>query len=72
MKILQFLTGLCLIGGVAMIAFAKQLAVLKEGSQYSMSDLGFVVYGMMLLALGAIFLVTLLVVWLMRKKRRAA
>ena len=71
MRILQVLAGLSLLGGVAMIAFAKQLAVLKEGPQYSMADLGFVVYGMLLIGLGAIFLVALLIVWF-RKKGRAA
>jgi hypothetical protein len=69
---MRFLTpaGLALIlAGALLIAFARQLGALYEGGNVTMSDLGFIVYGMILAAAGAVVLVIVLAVRLWRKNK---
>jgi len=67
MKVLAIIAGIIVIIGGLMIVFAKQLAILYEGPHYTMSDLGFIVSGMMIAGVGIILLIISLILRFTRK-----
>ena len=70
MRALQIASIFFLLAGILTIVFSKQLAILREGPAYSMSDLGFVVYGMMAIGIGILCLVILIGMRIARRTRK--
>lgn len=58
-----------LVGGAAMIAFSRNLAAWYEGGTITMSDLGFIAGGMMLIMLGLMVLLGLLIAIILQRRR---
>ncbi len=68
MKILT-ITGVALtLAGVLLIAFARPLGALYEGGTVTMSDLGFIVYGVAAIGLGLLLLIIAMIVRLMQRR----
>lgn len=64
------IAGLTLIVvGAAMIVFSRNLAAWYEGSTITMSDLGFIAGGMMLVMLGLMVLLGLLITIILQHRR---
>ncbi len=60
--------GLVIIGAL-LVAFARPLGAWYEGGTVTMSDLGFVVYGMAAVGLGLLLVVISMIVRLARRAR---
>lgn len=67
MKYLKIAGFILLAVGSLMIMFAKQLGILYEGGQVTMSDLGFIASGMMVAVVGAALLILWIMVRLLRR-----